>query len=86
MRGKDIHRYKAEFADLWLIATFPALNLNIDNYPAVKKYLESFGKRIEQTGEAGSRKKTIINGLKHRIKLDIIKNSRKKRLFGLVLE
>lgn len=58
LRGKDIHRYKAEFADLWLIATFPALNLNIDNYPAVKKYLESFGKRIEQTGEAGSRKKT----------------------------
>ena len=58
LRGRDIKRYKAEFADLWLIATFPALNLNIDNYPAVKKYLESFGKRIEQTGETGSRKKT----------------------------
>jgi len=58
LRGRDIKRYKAEFANLWLIATFPALNLNIDNYPVVKKYLESFGKRIEQTGEAGSRKKT----------------------------
>jgi hypothetical protein len=58
LRGRDIKRYKAEFADLWLIATFPALNINIDNYPAVKKYLESFGKRIEQTGEVGSRKKT----------------------------
>ena len=58
LRGRDIKRYKAEFADLWLIATFPALNLNIDNYPAVKKYLESFGKRIEQTGKTGCRKKT----------------------------
>jgi len=58
LRGRDIKKYKAEFADLWLIATFPALDLNIDNYPAVKKYLESFGKRIEQTGETGSRKKT----------------------------
>ncbi|KPA09838.1 type IIS restriction endonuclease [Candidatus Magnetomorum sp. HK-1] len=58
LRERDIKRYKAEFADLWLIATFPTLNLKIENYPAIKKYLESFVKRIEQTGEAGSRKKT----------------------------
>jgi len=67
LRGRDIQRYKAEFADLWLIATFPALKLNIENYPAVKSYLQSFGKRLHQTGEsfidengekATSRKKT----------------------------
>jgi len=67
LRGRDIKRYKAEFADLWLIATFPALKLNIDDYPAVKFYLKSFGKRLHQTGEefidesgqkAKSRKKT----------------------------
>jgi hypothetical protein len=51
LRGRDIKRYKAEFADLWLIATFPALKLDINQYPAVKKYLESFGKRLHQTGE-----------------------------------
>ncbi|MDK2910600.1 MAG: hypothetical protein PWR20_2168 [Bacteroidales bacterium] len=51
LRGRDIKRYKAEFADLWLIATFPALKLNIDDYPAVRDYLKSFGKRLEQTGE-----------------------------------
>jgi len=51
LRGRDIKRYKAEFADLWLIATFPALKLNIDDYPAVKAYLQSFGKRLHQTGE-----------------------------------
>lgn len=51
LRGRDIKRYKAEFADLWLIATFPALKLNIDDYPAVKNYLYSFGKKLNQTGE-----------------------------------
>ena len=51
LRGRDIKRYKAEFADLWLIATFPALKLNIDTYPAVKAYLKSFGKKMNQTGE-----------------------------------
>jgi len=58
LRGRDIKRYKAEFADLWLIATFPALQLDIENYPAIKKHLKSFGKRLEQSGEKGSRKKT----------------------------
>ncbi|MCC7224558.1 MAG: hypothetical protein IT273_12595, partial [Chitinophagales bacterium] len=51
LRGRDIKRYKAEFADLWLIATFPALKLNIDDYPAVRDYLKSFGKKLHQTGE-----------------------------------
>jgi hypothetical protein len=51
LRGRDIKRYKADFADLWLIATFPALKLNIDNYPAVRDYLKSFGKKLHQTGE-----------------------------------
>lgn len=51
LRGRDIKRYKAEFADKWLIATFPALNLDINDYSAVKAYLETFGKRIYQTGE-----------------------------------
>lgn len=51
LRGRDIKRYRAEFADLWLIATFPALNLNIDDYPAVKSYLQTFGRKLYQTGE-----------------------------------
>ena len=58
LRGRDIKRYSYEWADLWIIGTFPALNLNIDEYPAIKNYLKSFGKRIEQTGEAGARKRT----------------------------
>ncbi len=41
-----------------MIATFPALHLNIDNYPAVRDYLKTFGKRLEQSGEKDCRKKT----------------------------
>ncbi|MBU2493188.1 MAG: Eco57I restriction-modification methylase domain-containing protein [Bacteroidetes bacterium] len=59
LRGRDIKRYGYEFADLWLIATFPSKNYNIDDYPAVKQHLLSFGyNRLKQTGEIGARKKT----------------------------
>ena len=58
LRGRDIKRYSYEWADLWLIGTFPALKLNIDDYPALKKYLENFMPRIAQSGEKGCRKKT----------------------------
>ena len=58
VRGRDIKRYSYDFKNLYLIATFPALKLNIDKYKGIKKYLESFGKRLEQSGEKGCRKKT----------------------------
>ena len=43
LRGQDIQRYQAQWAELWLILTFPSLRLDIDDYPAVKKHLLSFG-------------------------------------------
>ena len=52
LRGRDIKRYTYSFSDLWLIATFPSKHYDIDDYPAVKKYLLSFGiERLEQTGQ-----------------------------------
>ena len=42
LRGRDIKRYGYDWAKLYLIATFPARKYDIDNYPAVKKYLLSF--------------------------------------------
>ena len=52
LRGRDIKRYSYEFADLYLIATFPSLKIDIEKYPAVKKHLLSFGmERLEQTGK-----------------------------------
>lgn len=93
LRGRDIKRNGYEFADLWLICTFPSLRLNIDDYPAIRDWLSGgswtlektkgnpptplgTGKlRLEQSGSSHlvngisfkSRKKQIINGLKHRI-------------------
>ena len=64
VRGRDIRRYKAEWQSLWLITTFPAAGIGIDDYPAVKDHLLTFGKaRLEQSGKrfpdgTRSRKKT----------------------------
>jgi len=59
LRGRDIKRYGYEFADLYIIAAFPSKHYNIDDYPAIKEHLLSFGyDRLKQTGEKGARKKT----------------------------
>ena len=58
LRGRDIKRYGFDFAEQYIIATFPSKNYNIDDYPAVKEYLLSFGiERLEQSG-----KQYTING------------------------
>ena len=58
LRGRDIKRYGYEWAGLWLIATFPSRHYDIEQYPAVKDYLLTFGiERLEQTG-----KTHIVNG------------------------
>ena len=63
LRGRDIQRYQAQWASRWLITTFPTLELDIDDYPAVKKYLLNLGKeRLEQSG------KTLPDGSKARKK------------------
>jgi len=59
LRGRDIAAYYTKPAEQWLIATCPSLQIKIDRYPAIKNHLLSFGKKkLEQTGEPGSRKKT----------------------------
>ena len=64
LRGRDIQRYQANWAGKWLITTFPSVRVSIDDYPAVRKHLQSFGKdRLEQVGArlpngGRSRKKT----------------------------
>jgi adenine-specific DNA-methyltransferase len=60
LRGRDIKRYSYEWANLYLIATFPSRHYDIEQYPSVKNYLLSFGiERLEQTG-----KTHIVNGEK----------------------
>ena len=58
LRGRDIKRYSYEFADQYIISTFPSKQYNIDDYQSIKSYLLSFGiEKLEQTG-----KKYVING------------------------
>lgn len=61
LRGKDIKRYSYEFADKYLITTYNAYtdskgnkipSVNIENYPAIKAYLDAYwteiSKRLDQ--------------------------------------
>jgi hypothetical protein len=58
VRGRDISAYEITGYE-YLIATFPSLKLDIENYPAIKEHLLSFGyDRLKQTGDNGARKKT----------------------------
>lgn len=60
LRGRDIKRFSYEWADQYIIATFPSRQYNIDDYPTLKEFLLSFGiERLEQTG-----KEYIIDGEK----------------------
>ena len=52
LRGRDIKAYQHHWTGLWIIATFPVLNININNYPAIKYHLEKFLPKIKQTGES----------------------------------
>ena len=52
LRGRDIKAYSYEWAGLYLIATFPSRHYDIEKYPALKKYLLTFGQqKLAQTGE-----------------------------------
>jgi adenine-specific DNA-methyltransferase len=59
LRGRDTRKYYCNFANQWMISTFPVLKINIEDFPIVRDYLLKFGKgRLEQSGENVSRKKT----------------------------
>ena len=64
LRGRDIRPYRAQWAGLWLISTFPSASIDINAYPAIRDHLHRFGKqRLEQSGTTSSdgtrsRKKT----------------------------
>lgn len=58
LRGRDIQKYVADKIVNWVVGTLPSKKIEIEDYPAIRDYLLSFGKTIHQTGEKGSRKKT----------------------------
>ena len=59
LKGRNITRYSVPKPSNYLIGTFPAFNIEIENYPEIRDHLITFGfDRLMQSGEKGSRKKT----------------------------
>ena len=55
LRGRDIGRYRVNWAGLWVISTFPPLKIDINDYPAVKGHLLTYGReRLSQEGKVFS--------------------------------
>jgi len=51
LKGREIERYYAEWSKDFIISTFPAKNIDIDDFPSIKNYLKSFQPKLNQTGE-----------------------------------
>lgn len=51
IRGREIEKYYTEWDGGYIIATFPALSVDISNFDAVCNYLNSFQPKLNQTGE-----------------------------------
>lgn len=64
LRGRDIKAWNSSF-ELYMIATLPALKLDIENYPAIKNHLLSFKQeRLEQSGKTYNINGEIIKSRK----------------------
>ena len=62
LRGRDIKRYKAKWAGMWLIDTHNGYNdvpaINIDDYPRIKTHLDKFYPHLKKRQDQG---KTLYN-------------------------
>lgn len=59
LRGRDLKKYSFSFSKQWAICTFPSLQIDIEHFPSMKEYFLGVDKRrLEQSGNPGSRKKT----------------------------
>ncbi|MGK5094384.1 Eco57I restriction-modification methylase domain-containing protein, partial [Deltaproteobacteria bacterium TL4] len=67
LRGRDIKRYEAEFADLWIINSHNGYDkvpaIKIDDYPVIKRHLEAVeASRIRgELGEKAQKAKGLFN-------------------------
>ncbi len=69
LRGRDIQRYQADWARLWLIdihngyGNIPALN--IDDYPAIKNHLDGFYPQLKKRQDKGKTPYNLRNCAYH---------------------
>jgi hypothetical protein len=61
LRGKDIKRYTANWADLWLINTHNGFKtatgtigpINVNKYPAIKRHLDQYYEQLKKRADQG---------------------------------
>ena len=57
LRGKDIQRFRAKWADMWIIDTHNGYDgvpaIKIEDYPAVKAYLDGYYEQLEKRYDKG---------------------------------
>ncbi|HFU77378.1 MAG TPA: class I SAM-dependent DNA methyltransferase, partial [Epsilonproteobacteria bacterium] len=53
VRGRDVQKYAIELADMWLINAHNNPPVEIDEYPAIKEYLDQFYPQIEKRYDQG---------------------------------
>ena len=69
LRGRDIQRYQAQWANLWLIDTHngyggvPAININ--DYPAIKTHLDGFYPQLKERQDKGKTPYNLRNCAYH---------------------
>ena len=71
-RGRDIRRYQANWAKLWLIDTHNGYDdgddvptVNIDDYPAIKNHLDKFYSQLEKRYDKGKTPYNLRNCAYH---------------------
>ena len=70
LRGRDIQRYRANWAERWLITThngygdIPPVDINM--YPAIKEHLDQFHERISKRQDKGHTPYNLRNCAYHR--------------------
>lgn len=91
--GGDLMRYYHNWKDLWIIGTFPALSLEIENFPSLRNYLLSNYdiRRLEQSGEKylslgfNARKKTSNKWFETQDQISYYKEFEKEKVAWLNL-
>ena len=69
LRGKDIQRFRAKWADMWIIDTHNGYDgvpaINVDDYPAIKTYLDGHFEQLEKRYDKGQTPYNLRNCAYH---------------------
>ena len=69
LRGRDIQRYRAQWAELWLIDTHNGYGsvpaVDIDEYPAIKNHLDEFYPQLKKRQDKGRTSYNLRNCAYH---------------------